>query len=80
MIETVLEMTAVLTVTWAFTMNYSWFTRNRKDGEAWHWTIFLGPVAYENHVRDERNHDLRVVEKVTTASADDWRKRYIYNR
>jgi hypothetical protein len=73
-----LETTAILLIIWAGTMNYSWFTHNRKDEEAWHWTIFLGPVAYENHVRDERNHDLRVVAKITTAAADAWRRDYIW--
>lgn len=80
MLETIAEAAAIIVATWVFIMNYSWFTRNRKNGEAWHWTVLAGPNAYLNHVRDERNHDLRVVEKVTTASADDWRKRYIYNR
>lgn len=78
MLETILEMAAILLANWVFIMNYSWFTRSRKDGDAWHWTVFLGPNVYMNHLRDERNHDLRVVEKVTTAAADDWRKRYIW--
>lgn len=75
-----METAAILLIIWAGTMNYAWFRTFHNEGNPWHWKIFLGPAVYENHIRNERNHDLRVVEKVTTAAADDWRKRYIYNR
>lgn len=78
MLETIAEAAAIIAANWVVIMNYSWFTRSRPDGDAWHWTVLAGPNAYMNHLRDERNHDLRVIERVTYAAADDWRKRYIW--
>lgn len=78
MLETIAEAAIYMATLWVFIMNYSWFTRNRPNGDAWHWTVLAGPNVYMNHMRDERNHDLRVVARVTSAAADDWRKRYIW--
>ena len=73
-----MDTVAILLIIWALTMNYSWFTRNRKDGEEWHWTIFLGPVAYEHHVRDERNEAIRNRNRIADQAADAYRKAYIW--
>lgn len=49
-----METIAILLIIWAGTMNYGWFKTYRKDGNPWHWKIFLGPVAYEKHIKAQR--------------------------
>lgn len=73
-----MDLIITLPIIWAVTMNYSWYHTFRKDGSPWHWKIFLGPAVYENHIRAERNHDLRVIANVITAAGDAWRRDYIW--